>query len=50
MAVRRLGKQGLSRGFGAWAEAYTEAVRRGRLLRAAGSKLSRPKLVNGYCH
>ena len=48
LAVRRLGKQGLGRGFGAWAEAYTEAVRRRRLLQAAGARLLRPKLVASY--
>ena len=50
LAVRRLGKQGLGRGFGAWADAYEEAVRRKRMLQAAGAKLTRPKLVASYAH
>ena len=50
MAVRRISKQGLARGFGAWAEAWTVATRRKRVLRLAGAKLTRPKLVACYGH
>ena len=45
MAMRRMAQQGLSRGFGAWAEAASEAKRRESLLRGAAARLSRPQLA-----
>jgi Ca2+-binding EF-hand superfamily protein len=48
MAVRRMGKKEISRGFEAWADMYFELVRRKRLLAAAGSKLAKPKLSGSY--
>ena len=48
MAARRLGKKELSAGFETWAEAYWEAVRRRNMLKQAGSRLTKPKLVASY--
>ena len=50
MAVRRLGKRELSKGWETWEFIYLESARRRRLLAAAGSKLARPKLVACYSH
>ena len=48
MAVRRIGKRDLTRGWMAWLEQYLEQARLKRALLAAGSKLLRPKLVACY--
>ena len=48
VAARRLGKLGMARGFGAWSGAHKEGVRRRRLLRQAGARLTRPKVVAAY--
>ena len=48
MAARRLGKKELSAGFETWAEAYWEAVRRRNMLKQAGARLTRPKLIASY--
>ena len=48
MAVRRICKAGLARGFSGWVHTHKEAVRRRRVLQAAGAKLLRPKLVASY--
>ena len=48
VAARRLGKLGMVRGFGAWSWAHKEGVRRRRLLRQAGARLTRPKVVAAY--
>ena len=48
MAVRRMGKKEISRGFEAWADMYFEEQRRKRLLVAVGAKLAKPKLSAGY--
>ena len=48
MALRRIGKRDLSRGWIAWSEQYWERVRRKRTLKAAGNKLLRPKMTQAY--
>ena len=50
MAVRRIAKRDLSRGFLSWAEPYLERQRRMRLLAAAGARLAKPKMVQGWSH
>jgi hypothetical protein len=50
LAARRMGKRGLALGFESWASAYIERERRNRVLRLAGAKLTRPKLVACYGH
>ena len=50
MAVRRMGKKEISRGFEAWAELYLAEQRNKRLLLAAGARLAKPKLMAGYSH
>jgi aminoglycoside phosphotransferase len=45
-----MGKRGLALGFESWASAYIERERRNRVLRLAGAKLTRPKLVACYGH
>jgi hypothetical protein len=50
LAARRMGKRGLAMGFESWASAYIERSRRNRVLRLAGAKLTRPKLVACYGH
>ena len=44
MATRRLSRQGVSRGFTAWAEEWEEGQRRRRLLSVAGARLIRPQV------
>jgi hypothetical protein len=44
MAIRRIGKRDLTRGWVCWLDQYQEGEREKRLLRAAGNKLTRPKL------
>jgi len=48
MAVKRIGKRDLTRGWMAWLDMYTEKRRRQNVLKAAGAKLTKPKLVSGY--
>ena len=48
MAVRRIGKRDLTRGWVAWSDLYLEQRRRKNMLKAAGAKLTRPKLVASY--
>ena len=50
VGMRRLLKQGLARGWSAWHEVYSEALRQRQLLRKAGSRLGRPQLVASYHH
>ena len=48
VAARRLGQLSMARGFGAWSGAHKEGLRRRRLLRQAGIRLTRPKVVAAY--
>jgi len=48
MAARRLGNQGLSRGMSAWVELHTRKAHQRRLLRAASSRIAKPKLSACY--
>ena len=48
MAVRRIGKRDLTRGWVAWLDQYLEQARMKRALLAAGSKLLKPKLVAAF--
>jgi hypothetical protein len=48
MAVSRICKRDLTRGWMAWIESYREGQRVMRALRAAGAKMMRPKLVAAY--
>ena len=50
VGVRRLLKQGLARGWGAWHELYSERTHKLRLLRKASSALAKPKLAASYGH
>ena len=48
IGVRRLLKQGLARGFGAWQDAYREEQRQKNLLRQCGNRLTKPKLTAAF--
>jgi len=48
MAARRMGKQKLSMGWGAWLNGHREKQRRKRMLQASASRILRPKLMHGY--
>ena len=50
MAVRRIGKRDLTRGWVAWSDLYLEQRRRKNMLKQAGARLTRPKLVASYAH
>eukprot|EP00966_Prymnesium_polylepis_P318787 7362272-Prymnesium_polylepis.1 len=50
VAVRRIGQMGLSRCLATWVEMCYEAVRRKNLLRGAGARLTKPKLVASFKH
>ena len=50
MAIHRIAKRELSKGWLAWVEPYLEARRRKRLLTAAGARLLKPKKVAGFTH
>ena len=50
MAIRRIGKRDLSRGWTAWSEQHLEKKRRAQMLKAAGNRLMRPKLTAGWQH
>ena len=45
MAVRRIAKRELSKGWTAWLEGYLEDKRRRNMLLSAGNRLTRPKLA-----
>ena len=45
MAVRRIGKRDLARGWMAWVELYNQIVQERRMLKQAGARITRPKLV-----
>ena len=46
MAVRRIGKRDLTRGWVAWSHSYLQQARVHRMLCAAGARLLKPKLVS----
>ena len=48
MAVHRLAKRELTKGWLGWLTPYLERKRRMRLLQSAGAKLLKPKLVRGF--
>ena len=50
MAIRRIGKRDLARGWTAWSEQHLEKKRRAQVLKAAGNRLMRPKLTAGWQH
>ena len=50
MAIRRIGKQDLAKGWTAWVEPYLEAKRIERALKAAGARMLKPKLMAGFSH
>ena len=50
MAARRIGQQGLSRGWTAWQELYDEQVAQRQMLASAGARLLRPKLAASIAH
>ena len=45
MAIKRIGKRDLVLGWQTWSDTYWEETRVRNMLKAAGSRLSRPKLV-----
>ena len=45
MAIRRIAKRELSKGWTAWRDGYLEQKRLQRALKAAGNKMLRPKFV-----
>ena len=47
-AMRRLGNQGLLRGWSAWHDQWSEAAKHKRMLAAASSRLLRPKVSAAY--
>ena len=50
MALRRIGKRDLTRGWTAWSEGYLERKRNADLLKSAGARLARPKLAACVSH
>ena len=44
-AVKRMGYQGVLRGWTAWQQQWEEAARQKRMLAAAGARLARPALA-----
>ena len=48
MALRRIGKRDLFRGWCAWHDTWARRASSSRALLAAGAKLTRPKLVASY--
>ena len=50
VGVRRMLKQGLARGWTAWHDKYSEVIRKRNLLKQAGARLMKPKLIAGYTH
>ena len=49
-AMKKLGRQGVSRGWESWEEAWRERTRMRGLLAGAATKLSRPRLHGGFSH
>ena len=50
IAVRRLGKQQLSKGWQTWLDGWLEQQRHKRMLAACGARLSRPQLAAACAH
>jgi hypothetical protein len=50
VAGKRIGNRSLALGWSKWHGDYAERARRSRVLKAAGAKLLRPKLVQSYGH
>ena len=50
MAVRRIGKRDLTRGWVAWHDGYVDETRVRRMLGRAAAKLLKPKLVSAVQH
>ena len=50
MGIKKLMNQGLARGWGAWHGKWSEKVRQRNLLKKAGARLTKPKLMHGYSH
>ena len=48
MAIRRIAKRELSRGWVAWLDVYAEDLRRMRALKGAANRLLRPRFVSAY--
>ena len=48
MAARRMGKKELAMGWQAWSELYHEKVHQRNLLKKAGARLTKPKLIIAY--
>jgi hypothetical protein len=48
MAARRMGKKELASGWQAWSELYHEKVHQRNLLKKAGARLTKPKLIIAY--
>eukprot|EP00966_Prymnesium_polylepis_P008286 190744-Prymnesium_polylepis.1 len=50
VAMRRLGQQELAKGWSAWTETYLEGLRKRNLLKQAGARLTRPRLIACVAH
>ena len=48
IGVRRLIQQGLARGWNAWHDNYSDYQRKKRMLKGAGARLAKPKLVASF--
>ena len=48
VAIRRIALKDLARGWSGWHGAWAEKVRQRNLLKQAGARLTKPKLVNAY--
>ena len=49
-SAKRMGNQGILRGWGAWREVYEDLVAKKQMLASAGARLLRPKLAASYAH
>ena len=50
MGLKRLMNQGLARGWAAWHSLWSNNVRQRNLLKKAGMRITKPKLMNAYSH
>ena len=50
LAIRRIALKDLARGWVGWHELWSVKVRQRNLLKKAGAKLTKPKLVAAYAH
>lgn len=48
MASRRMGKQGLTRGFNAWLELWSELKRQRQMLQRAVARVAKPMLASAF--